>query len=230
MGERPRRDVAAWRREYEDRGLADSDLGTEPMTAFARWLSDAQSAGLHEPNAMVVATVDRRAPSARMVLLKTVDERGFVFYTNYHSRKSGELAVNAACALVFPWHSLARQVRVEGVAEQVSPTESDAYFATRPRAAQIGAWASPQSEPVPDREFLQARYQHELDRFEGCDAVPRQPHWGGILVRPHTIEFWQGRPGRLHDRLRFERVDGRAGSQADVTQPGGAWALERLAP
>jgi pyridoxamine 5'-phosphate oxidase len=211
------RGLASYRREYEDRGLVEADLGDDPLEAFARWLHDAGVAGLYEPNAMVVSTAGT-APSARLVLLKTVDSRGFVFYTNYRSLKAAELAVDPRCALLFPWHPLERQVRVEGTAERVSAEESDAYFATRPRAAQLGAWASPQSEVVPGRDYLTDRYRHEVDRFQGGD-VARPEHWGGFLVRPHLVEFWQGRPGRLHDRLRFERLDG-----------GPAWAVQRLAP
>ncbi len=218
MPSEPDPDLAAMRREYADRGLVESDLGEDPITAFIGWHRDAAAVGLHEPNAMVVSTVDGQVPSARMVLLKTVDQRGFVFYTNLLSRKGRELAANPNCALLFPWHPLERQVRVEGTAEVVGDAEADAYFRSRPRGSQLGAWASPQSEVVPDREFLTYRYAHESDRFVDVEIVPRPPHWGGYLVRPHSVEFWQGRPGRMHDRLRFERVD-------DQT-----WSLERLAP
>jgi pyridoxamine 5'-phosphate oxidase len=211
-------DLATLRREYEDHGLDTSDLGDEPLSPFRRWLADATVAGMHEPNAMVVCTVGEDGPSARMVLLKGVDERGFVFYTNYGSRKAEELTDNSACALVFPWHPLQRQVRVEGTAARLSAEESDAYFAIRPRPAQIGAWASPQSQIVPSREFLEDRYLTERDRFADVPEVPRPPHWGGFLVRPHRVEFWQGRSGRMHDRFRFDRTDE------------WAWAVERLAP
>ncbi|MGH3447238.1 MAG: pyridoxamine 5'-phosphate oxidase [Nocardioidaceae bacterium] len=212
------RDVASWRQEYVDQGLVESDLGADPIGAFTAWLEAAEVAGLHQPNAVVVSTAAGGAPSARMVLLKTVDDRGFVFYTNYRSRKGTEITVNPDCALLFPWHPLERQVRVEGAAVRVSESESDTYFASRPRATQLGAWASPQSEAVPDREYLQQRYQHESDRFAGSDEVPRPPHWGGVLVVPHMIEFWQGRPGRMHDRIRYQRVDYQT------------WAVDRLAP
>ncbi|MEP6665108.1 MAG: pyridoxamine 5'-phosphate oxidase [Nocardioidaceae bacterium] len=213
------RDIAAWRKEYEDRGLVESDLGDDPIAAFSTWLDAAQRAGLHEANAMVVSTVDPAgAPSSRMVLLKTVDSRGFVFYTNYHSRKGADLQANDRCALLFPWHPLERQVRVEGTAHEVDAAESDAYFSTRPLGAQIGAWASPQSKVVTGREFLAERYVQESDRLATADIVPRPSHWGGYLVRPYRIEFWQGRPGRMHDRIRFDRAD-------EAT-----WVVERLAP
>ncbi|MDQ3308381.1 MAG: pyridoxamine 5'-phosphate oxidase [Actinomycetota bacterium] len=218
MTSEPQPDIAALRREYADRGLRESDLGPEPIAAFVRWHQEAFEAGLHEPNAMVVATVDGDVPSSRMVLLKTVDARGFVFYTNTLSRKGRELAANPACALLFPWHPLERQVRVEGEVELVGDAEADAYFSSRPRSSQLGAWASPQSEVVADRDFLADRYAHETDRFDGVDEVPRPPHWSGYLVRPRVVEFWQGRPGRMHDRLRLERLDDTG------------WSLERLAP
>lgn len=214
----PSRDVADWRQEYQDRGLTEAELGPDPITAFESWLGDAIATGIHEPNAMVVASIGTDGAAARMVLLKGIDQRGFVFYTNYHSRKATELAADPACALLFPWHPLERQVRVEGRAEQVSPAESDAYFATRPRPAQIGAWASPQSEVVASREYLEDRYAEATARFADHEQIPRPPFWGGILVRPHRIEFWQGRPGRLHDRLRFDRA------------LDGSWSLVRLAP
>jgi pyridoxamine 5'-phosphate oxidase len=214
----PLRDIAAWRREYADRGLTRADLGDDPVAAFEGWLDAAAQAGLHEPNAMVVSSAGADGPSSRMVLLKGLDARGFVFFTNYRSRKSIELGTEPACALLFPWHPLERQVRVEGVASRVSTDESDAYFRSRPRAAQLGAWSSPQSEVVESRDYLEQRFLHEQDRFSDHQEIPRPEHWGGIRVRPHRIEFWQGRPGRLHDRLRFDRID--------ETR----WAVERLAP
>lgn len=212
--------LAAMRAEYEDQGLEPDDLGPDPLAAVARWLEDARAAGLHEPNAMVVSTVADAQPSSRMVLLKGLDT-GFVFFTNQESRKGRELAGDAACSLLFPWHALQRQVRVDGTATPVDLAESDAYFASRPRGSQIGAWASPQSQVVASREELAERYATALDRFGGPDSddvVPRPPHWGGYRVRPHTIEFWQGRTGRMHDRVRYERVDS------------GTWSVDRLAP
>jgi pyridoxamine 5'-phosphate oxidase len=210
--------IASWRMEYEDHGLVEADLGEDPVTAFIGWLSDAQRAGLYEPNAMVVSTVGASGPSARMVLLKQVDRRGFVFYTNYNSRKAEDLDAEPACALLFPWHPLQRQARIEGVAARLSAAESDVYFTTRPRGSQLGAWASPQSDVVPSREFLADRYARESDRFAGIDDIPRPPHWGGYIVRPHRVEFWQGRPGRMHDRISFERTGGNS------------WVVQRLAP
>ncbi len=212
------RDLASWRREYEDRGLHRSDLGDDPVCAFQAWLDEAAAAGLHEPNAMVVSTCGEDGPSSRMVLLKGLDDSGFVFFTNFRSRKASELAGNPACALLFPWHPLERQVRVEGVASHVSAEASDAYFASRPRSAQLGAWSSPQSQVVQSRDYLEQRFLHAQDRFADQSEVPRPDHWGGIVVRPHRVEFWQGRPGRLHDRFRFDR--------ADET----SWVVERLAP
>ncbi len=213
----PSTEIAALRQEYADRGLTEHDLGTDPVAAFVRWHAEARAAGLYEPNAMVVSTESGHLPSSRMVLLKGVDERGFVFYTNTHSRKAKELAANPATALLFPWHPLERQVRVEGAAERVSDAEVDAYFATRPRGSQLGAWASPQSDVVPDRDFLSKRYAAAAERFDGVDVIPRPSEWGGYRVRPRLIEFWQGRPGRMHDRIVFERVDA-------------TWSVARLAP
>ncbi len=211
--------MSSWREEYADHGLTEDDLAADPMTAFASWLDAARVAGLHEPNAMVVSTVDSAGgPSSRMVLLKTIDRRGFVFYTNLASRKGTELRANSLCALLFPWHPLERQVRVEGRATVVEDDEADAYFVARPRGSQLGAWASPQSDVVSGRDYLNDRYQQVTDRFDGVDEVPRPPHWSGYLVRPHRIEFWQGRPGRMHDRIRFDRAD-------ETT-----WIVERLAP
>ena len=211
------RELAALRREYAVGGLAEADLAAEPIAMFRRWLHDATVAGLHEPNAMVVASATPDGvPSSRMVLLKGLDSRGFVFFTNYDSRKGGELEVNPACALLFPWHDLERQVRVDGTASRLSPAENTAYFATRPHASQLGAWASPQSQVVTSREELDRRYAEASARF-GEQDVELPPNWGGYLVAPQTVEFWQGRRGRMHDRLRYVRA-------------GDGWRTERLAP
>lgn len=202
-------DLAALRHEYDEKGLTEGE--PDPLALFHRWLADAVAAPVPEPNAMVLAT---SGLSARTVLLKGLDD-GFVFFTNYDSRKGRELAADPRCALVFPWHAIGRQVRVEGTAARVSREESTAYFTSRPRASQLGAWASPQSEPVRDRADLERRYAETEERFP--DEVPVPPHWGGYRVTPTLVEFWQGRTGRLHDRLCYRRT------------PDG-WAVERLGP
>jgi pyridoxamine 5'-phosphate oxidase len=212
--------LAALRREYGDAGLDVPDLAADPVSMFRRWLADTVAAGVHEPNAMVVTSVSVGGrPSARMVLLKAVDERGFVFYTNYDSRKGRELDAEPASALLFPWHELQRQVRVEGRAERVSREESEAYFASRPRASQLGAWASPQSDEVAAREELEQRYAETEARFADSEEVPLPPNWGGFRVVPDVVEFWQGRKGRMHDRLVYRRT----GDESP-------WSIERLAP
>ncbi len=192
------------------------DLDPDPIVQFRRWYDDAL-AQLPEPSAMVLATADATgAPSARHVLLKGVDERGFVWFTNYESTKARELAANPRAALVFPWFPIRRQVTVKGNVEVLDGAASDAYFATRDRRSQIGAWASPQSEVIPDRAWLEHRVEDTERRFDGVD-VPRPPHWGGYRLTPHRIELWHNQPNRLHDRFRYER--GESG-----------WTLVRLAP
>ncbi|HET6937453.1 MAG TPA: pyridoxamine 5'-phosphate oxidase [Nocardioides sp.] len=209
--------VAAAREEYTRGGLLESDLLPDPISMFRKWYDDAYAAGLHEPNAMVVATVSADfAPSARLVLLKGVSGDGFVFYTNTGSRKGAELAGNPRCALLFPWHPLERQVRVDGTAAALGREAVDAYFAVRPRGSQLGAWASHQSHVVSGRDELQAAYDEAERRFAHGD-VPTPEEWGGYLVHPESVEFWQGRPGRMHDRLVYRR-----------TAEG--WRTERLAP
>lgn len=213
-------DLAALREEYARGGLTEADLEPEPIAMFRRWFDDAVDAGLHEPNAMVVATVGPDlAPSARYVLLKGLSEDGFVFYTNTSSRKGGELAANPRCALLFPWHPLERQVRVDGVASPLPREAVEGYFAGRPRGSQLGAWASHQSQMVSSREELEESYDEVERRFEGRD-VPPPEEWGGYIVRPLAVEFWQGRPGRMHDRLVYRR-------SGDLEA---AWRVERLAP
>jgi len=200
-------------------GLTESDLDPDPIEAFRAWLAEAVAARLPEPTAMVVATsTPEGAPSARNVLLKAVDRRGFVFYTNHASRKGTQLAANPQAALVFLWKGLERQVLVTGGVVMVDGAEADAYFATRPRGSQLSAWASRQSEVIPGRETLEAWWTEAEERFRD-GPVPRPPFWGGYRVVPDTIEFWQGRPSRLHDRLRFRRPA--------PTEP---WVLERLSP
>ena len=211
---RMRRDYPGWPGDP----LTEETLGATWLEQFRHWFAEAVAAAeIVEPNAMVLATADPSgAPSGRTVLLKGVDERGFVFYTNYESRKATEIAMNPAVSLVFPWHPISRQVIVVGTAERVSRAETEAYFATRPRASQLGAWASPQSRVV-TRAELEAALAEVAARFPEPEPVPAPPHWGGLLVRPRSVEFWQGRPGRLHDRLRFRDT-------------GEAWIVERLAP
>jgi len=208
------------RRDYvPERGLSRADLAADWATQFGRWFAEVAAAGLPEPNAMVVATADTRGrPSARTVLLKGYDDRGFVFYTNYGSRKGVEALTNPYASLVFPWFPVQRQVVVCGSVEKVDRAETDAYFASRPRGSRLGAWASPQSQVVPDREAVEARFEEVARRFPEGAEVPAPPHWGGLRVVPETVEFWQGRPSRLHDRLRYRRGDD------------GSWTVERLAP
>jgi len=218
VSEHPGPDLARLRREYGERGLDLPDLADDPVAMFRRWLDDTIASGLHEPNAMVVASVSEQGrPSARMVLLKGLDERGFVFYTNLGSRKGREVEANPAVSLLFPWQDLQRQVRVEGTATRVSQEESEAYFASRPRESQLGAWASPQSQVVTSRAALDERYGGVLSRFAAADEVPLPPFWGGLRVVPEAVEFWQGRKGRMHDRLVYRRA-------------GAGWRVERLAP
>jgi pyridoxamine 5'-phosphate oxidase len=206
------------RREYTQRGLREEDLAADPFTQFGVWFDEVAQADVREPNAMTLATATPDGqPSARMVLLKAVDARGFVFFTSYESRKGSELSANPHAALVFFWVQLERQVRVEGRVERVSGEESDLYFASRPEGSQLGAWASQQSAALPDRGTLESRYEELHAQYEGQE-IPRPPFWGGYRVVPETVEFWQGRVNRLHDRLRYRL-------QAD-----GSWVIERLSP
>ena len=211
--------LAAMRRSYELAGLDERDLAPDWPAQFARWLEDAVAAGVTEPNACVLATADPQAhPSARTVLLKAVDARGFTLFTNLRSRKGREALANPSAALVVPWLDLQRQVVVAGAVEPVEDAEADAYFASRPRGSRIGAVVSPQSQVIASRSELERARDALAERLGPDGEVARPAHWGGLRVVPATVEFWQGRPDRLHDRLRFRR----AGD--------GGWLVERLAP
>lgn len=209
--------IADLRREYTQCGLVEALAGDDPIELFRVWFVQALSAELAEPNAMSLATVAADGlPSVRIVLLKGFDHEGFTFFTNYESRKGRELSANPHAALAFWWHEFERQVRVEGRVEKVSPAESDEYFAMRPLGSRLGAWASSQSEVVLDRDSLDRQYADLAARYSDGN-VPRPLHWGGYRLVPDALEFWQGRPNRLHDRIRFRRS-------------GGGWVRERLAP
>ena len=210
--------LSEMRQEYTWSDLSEADVDADPVRQFEVWFKQALAANLPEANAMTLATATPDGqPSARMVLLKAFDTAGFTFFTNYDSRKGRELAANPRAALLFFWPQLQRQVRIEGTVELVSEAESDAYFRSRPLGSRLGALASAQSLVIANRAVLEERVRELMQRFPNGE-VPRPPHWGGYRVRPLVIEFWQGRPDRLHDRLRYQRV-----------QPDG-WRLERLSP
>ena len=206
------------RKDYGLAGLQEKDLEKNPFRQFEKWFQEAEAAKLPEPNAMTLATVGRDGrPSARTVLLKGCDGRGFVFYTNYESRKGRELAANGHATLLFAWVPIERQITIEGVVARVAREEAEAYFHSRPRTSQLAAWASPQSTPVAGRAVLEESYRTVEKKYEGR-AVPLPTQWGGFRLSPETVEFWQGRRSRLHDRLRYRR------------ETGGDWVVERLAP
>lgn len=210
--------IADIRRDYKLQSLQEKDVADQPIAQFDRWWKDAIESELDEVNAMTLATADATgAPSARIVLLKGYDERGFVFFTNYNSKKGQDIAANPRVSLVFFWKELERQVNISGSIEKLSVAESDAYFQSRPVGSRIGAWCSPQSTVIADRQILEDNITKYQTQF-GDGPIPKPDHWGGYLVQPNTVEFWQGRSSRLHDRIKYRKNDQ------------GLWIIERLAP
>jgi len=211
-------DIADLRQSYEKGELSLENTAEDPLLQFRAWFEDALEADVAEPNAMTLATAaPDGAPSARVVLLKGLDDRGFTFYSNYESRKGRDINQNPNVALVFWWEPLERSVRIEGTAERLPDEESTEYFHSRPRGSQLGAWASPQSRTIEERDVLHDNLDALKEKYGDDEDIPRPPHWGGYVVRPEQIEFWQGRPSRLHDRIRYRTSDG-------------DWTRERLAP
>ncbi|NDC77455.1 MAG: pyridoxamine 5'-phosphate oxidase [Chitinophagia bacterium] len=209
--------IASIRKEYTMQSLSESDTDPHPLRQFDRWWDEALQSGIDEVNAMTLSTVSEQGkPSSRIVLLKGCDDRGFVFYTNYRSRKGLELETNPHASLLFFWKELERQIRIEGICSKVSPEESDAYYASRPEGSRIGAWASPQSQVIESRDTLKESFRHMEERLGG--VVHRPDYWGGYRLNPNCMEFWQGRPNRLHDRIRYRLTEE------------GEWSRCRLAP
>ncbi len=208
--------IAQLRKNYTFGQLSETEVPANPLDLFQTWFDQAVKSQCPEPNSMALATADQAGnPSARIVLLKGADQEGFTFFTNYESQKGKELAIRPQAALLFHWHELERQVRIKGIVERVSNAESDAYFHSRPAASRIGAWASPQSSEIPSREFLEEAEKQFSQQFG--DKPPRPEHWGGYRLKPVEIEFWQGRPSRLHDRIQYQLKDSQ-------------WRIARLAP
>ena len=211
------KNIADIRRDYSLHSLNESDVASNPVQQFTKWWNDALASEILEVNAMTLATSTKSGkPSARIVLLKGFDEKGFVFFTNYESNKGKALAENPNAALIFFWKEIERQIRIEGVVEKISAAESDAYFFSRPEGSRIGAWASPQSKIIESRSLLEENVQQFSNRFK--NSIPRPPHWGGYRVMPELIEFWQGRSNRLHDRIQYTKT------------VSGSWKVDRLAP
>lgn len=212
-------DIQNLREDYRKNTLEEENTAQNPFEQFEKWFREALDAEIPEPNAMIIATVNAdNRPSARTVLLKDFDEEGFVFYTNYTSQKGSDLSANPACAVVFNWLGLERQIRIEGNAEKISQEVSAAYFRKRPKKSQIGAWASPQSSVIDSRTILEENAEKLKEQYADTDKLPCPPHWGGYRIRPRRIEFWQGRSSRLHDRLNYLRAEDNS------------WKRERLAP
>jgi pyridoxamine 5'-phosphate oxidase len=210
-------DIANLRTEYKREALNESGVKTDAIDQFTAWWNEALQSEIYEANAMTLATAEKDGhPSARIVLLKDYTKEGFVFFTNYESSKGRQLAENPRACLLFFWKELERQVKIEGLVEKVDAKESDAYFFSRPEGSRIGAWTSPQSKVIANREFLENRYDELTEKYRDA-KIERPPHWGGYLVRPRRIEFWQGRPSRLHDRILYTKMED-------------GWKIERLAP
>lgn len=210
-------DISAIRKEYSKASLDESSVSKDPLLQFDKWFKEAIKANVPEPTAFHLSTVNGGRPASRIVLLKGVENGMFVFYTNYQSRKGRELDENPACSLTFFWPELERQVRIEGVASRVDAKRSDAYFQSRPRGSQIGAWASPQSSVINERSLLEQRVKQIEEKYKGLEKLPRPHQWGGYEIDPIVIEFWQGRPSRLHDRILYTKDDQ-------------VWKVNRLAP
>jgi pyridoxamine 5'-phosphate oxidase len=209
--------ISGIRKDYKMQTLSEADVAAAPLMQFSKWWDDAVKSEIEEVNAMTLATADKNGiPSARIVLLKEFSEKGFVFFTNYESHKGRELEKNPNACLVFFWKELERQVRITGQVKKISASESDEYFNSRPAGSRIGAWASPQSNVIDSRKLIEEKLSEYEHKFSGGD-IPRPPHWGGYAVIPVIVEFWQGRPNRLHDRIRY-------------TLAGSSWKIERLAP